>query len=327
MLILRLVIGVGLLWWALRKAEVVDLQNLTLENLHLGWLLLAVVFGGLAVLGWAVRWRIFVQISGMNLSLRESMRLTLFADFFNFYFLGPLGADGIRAVFLNKRFPNRKIKIAHSIIMDHAVGLMAGTLLYAVFTRPQSRWITENNSLVPEIALYTTDLILGILGFLTLSGFAAICIPAIWNHLNSKPFLRPMIAPLKPFAYLQPHRLQVCKAQLISIGSILCGYGAYWCAGHAVTQPVSAMQILAIMPMVDAIAALPITISGLGIRENLFVELLGSHLSAGAQAAVTVSLVGFAATGIWGLIGGIWLGCYKLKTGTQPASEGVTQKV
>lgn len=326
MLLLRLVCGGTLLWWALRRAEFASLTTLTLDGIHFGWLLLAVLFGGISILGWALRWQTFVRINDMNLSFGDAVRLTLFADFFNLYFLGPLGADGVRALFLHRKYPNRKVRIAHSIIMDHGVGLMAGALIYAIFTRPQAGWVTANNSLIPGIALFATDLILGVLGLLTLSGFAALCIPAVWNHLNSKTFLAPIIRPLRPFTYLQPHRLAVLKAQCVAMLSVLTGYAAYWCAGNAVGQPVSPGQILAIMPMVDAIAALPITISGLGVRENLFVELLGGHLPMGAPGAVTVSLLGFAATGIWGLIGGIWLGLHKIRSGTQSASANVTQE-
>ncbi|TLD68479.1 flippase-like domain-containing protein [Phragmitibacter flavus] len=326
MLLLRLACGGALLWWALRRAEFASLPSLQNTTIHFGWLLLAMLFGGLAVLGWAMRWRAFVQMNGMALSFRESIRLTMFADFFNFYFLGPLGADGIRAVFLNRQFPNQKLRIAQSILLDHGVGLMAGTILYILFTRPQTAWLTSNNSMVPGIALVATDIILGIMGLLTLSAFTAICFPSIWNHINSKPFLRRITFPLRPFLHLQPHRNAIYRAQIVSILSILSGYAAYWCSSHAVAQPIPPLQMLAIMPMVDAIAAIPITISGLGVRENLFVELLGHTLPMGAQGAVTVSLLGFAVTGIWGLVGGIWLGLHRIRSGTQSASTSVTQQ-
>jgi uncharacterized membrane protein YbhN (UPF0104 family) len=325
-LLLRLACGGALLWWALRRAEFASLPDLQDINIQIGWLLLAIVFGGLAVVGWGMRWRAFVQMNGIPLSFNEAMRLTMFADFFNFYFLGPLGADGIRALFLNRQFPNRKLRIAQSILLDHGVGLLTGTILYAIFTRPQTAWLTSNNSMVSSIALFTTDILLGIMGLLTLSAFSAVCFPSIWNHLNSKPFLRRLTLPLRPFLHLQPHRTTIYKAQLLSLLSILSGYAAYWCAGHAVAQPVAPMQMLAIMPMVDAIAALPITVSGLGVRENLFVELLGNTLSQGAQGAVTVSLLGFAVTGVWGLVGGIWLGLHKFRSGTQSAPTNVTQQ-
>lgn len=321
MLLLRLGCGGGLLWWALQRAEFSSISTLKLSDIHIGWLLLAIAFGGLSVLGWAVRWRTFVQINNIKMSLAESLRLTLFADFFNFYFLGPLGGDGVRALFLHKKNPNRKMAIAHSILMDHAVGLVSGAILYALFTRPQSEWITSNSSIVPSLALHATDIFLGVMGVLTLSALLAICTPPLWNHLDSKPFIRWIIHPLRPFLFLRPHRNAIIGAHFVSILSLISGYLAYFFAGHAVGHAVPLMNILTIMPMVDAISALPITISGLGVRENLFVELLGGSMAGGASAAVIVSLAGFAVTGVWGLIGGIWLGLYRMRRKSQEPAD------
>ena len=71
------------------------------------------------------------------------------------------------------------------------------------------------------------------------------------------------------------------------------------------------------MPVVDVVAALPLTVSGLGVRENLFVELLGAKLTIGMQGALMVSLLGFAANGLWGLIGGVWLALHRWRSGME----------
>jgi hypothetical protein len=52
---------------------------------------------------------------------------------------------------------------------------------------------------------------------------------------------------------------------------------------------------------------LPISVSGLGIRENVVIELLGRQEGIGASKALAISLLGFAGLGLWGAVGGIWL--------------------
>jgi len=325
MLIFRLGCGVLLLWWALRRAELGNLADIPLWPLNTGWLLIAICLGGLSVFGWAVRWRIFLRVTGLRIELREAVRLIMFADFFNLYFLGPLGADGIRALFLNKRFPGRKTAIFHSILLDHASGLLGGAFLYAVFTRTQTAWMTRGGGLVTEGALVTIDIALGFLSLMTLSAIGAIMCKRLWDFTDRRIRMRATIHPLRPFVYLRGHGWELLRAQSVSVLSLICGYGAFWCAGHAVGEPVSALRIFGIMPMVDAIAAIPITISGLGVRENLFVELLGTTLPSGSQGALAVSLMGFAMIGVWGLVGGIWLALHRWRSGTQHAAEAETQ--
>lgn len=320
MTLLRVVCGGALLWWALTRVEITHLSELPLWDLDLGWTVLAMILGGVSVLGWAFRWKTFLHICGITLTNREAIRLTMFADFFNLYFLGPLGADGIRALFVNRQHPGKKIAIAGSILLDHVSGLLAGALLYAMFTRPQADWLTTGSTMVPAAALLCTDIFLGVLGFATFMGIAVILHKTTWDLMNRTPFMRLVINPLRPFLYLREHKSSLIKGQLVSIASLICGYAAYWAAGHAVGQTIPTGRIFAILPMVDAVAALPITVSGLGVRENLFVELLGHNLADGAQGALSVSLLGFAAIGVWGLIGGVWLAAHRLRNPFQSSS-------
>jgi glycosyltransferase 2 family protein len=57
------------------------------------------------------------------------------------------------------------------------------------------------------------------------------------------------------------------------------------------------------MPLVDTIISVPVSLGGVGVRETLFQELLGTlaHVPP-ALAAFTASL-GFAIQGCWGFVG------------------------
>ena len=62
---------------------------------------------------------------------------------------------------------------------------------------------------------------------------------------------------------------------------------------------------MAVMPVVDVIAALPISISGLGVRERTFEFMLGQLTGIAPSAAVSASLIGFLFNIFWGLVGGL----------------------
>lgn len=309
--LLRLVGAALLLWWAISRVDISEFGQLPLWSLDYGWGLLAFAFGGLYLIGTAQRWRIFCKMHEIPLTSLEAYRLSMFADFFNLYFLGALGGDGIRAFFVARKYPGKKLAIGGSILLDHISGMLAGAFLYALFTRPHAEWLTQSNTLISSAALLATDLFLGFMGFMTLMGVFALLTDRFWIDAQGQPKTPLIFRPLAPFRYIRNHKHLLFKGQLLSILSLMCGYLCYWAAGKAVAQHVPVEKLFAIMPMVDAISALPITLSGLGIRENLFVELLGVHLADGSKGAISVSLLGFFATGLWGLIGGIWLAFYR----------------
>jgi len=60
------------------------------------------------------------------------------------------------------------------------------------------------------------------------------------------------------------------------------------------------------VPVIICISALPITPSGLGVRENLFVFLLAeSSIGVPATSALSLSLLAYAGSLFWSLVGGL----------------------
>jgi len=77
-------------------------------------------------------------------------------------------------------------------------------------------------------------------------------------------------------------------------------------AGMDVT--ISARAWMVIVPMIFCISALPITPSGLGVRENLFVLMLAvpeTGLGVPKNIALSLSLLAYAGSLFWSLAGGI----------------------
>jgi uncharacterized membrane protein YbhN (UPF0104 family) len=82
-------------------------------------------------------------------------------------------------------------------------------------------------------------------------------------------------------------------------------YLTYYAGLRSLGGEVSAVSIMAVMPVVDAIAALPISVSGLGVRERTFDFLLSRLTGIETSDAVAASLIGFLFNLFWGLIGGL----------------------
>jgi uncharacterized membrane protein YbhN (UPF0104 family) len=66
------------------------------------------------------------------------------------------------------------------------------------------------------------------------------------------------------------------------------------------------MALFLIVPIIICISAVPITPAGLGVRENLFVFLLaGATMQVPPTLALAVSLLAYAGSLFWSIVGGI----------------------
>ena len=69
---------------------------------------------------------------------------------------------------------------------------------------------------------------------------------------------------------------------------------------------IPAMALFVIVPIVICISALPITPSGLGVRENLFVMMLSEPtIGVNGPSALSLSLLTLAGSLFWSLVGGV----------------------
>ena len=131
------------------------------------------------------------------------------------------------------------------------------------------------------------------------------------------PFRKVIIKSGEALRRYRTHLLTMAFAFLITVAAHLAYYTSYYCAGESLHasagHAASLADILSIMPLVDTIVSVPISLEGVGVRETLFQELLGnlSHVPP-ALAAFTGSL-GFMNQAAWGLVGAaIFLGSQKI---------------
>lgn len=305
---LRAFIGLALLGWVFWHLKKQGAGDLDWQATDWRWLLAAVGMGGLSVLAWAGRWWWFLRVYGIRADYGGLLRLTLFADFFNLYFLGPLGADGIRLLLLSRRFPDRRGAIVGSLVLDHIGGIVGGAILYVLFSR---------SGILEEGQLETTDLAFAAYVGLTFLGLGVIMEPWLQRFILTLPGLGRLASWAQPlFAGSFRHPWLLAGFAVSAIGTA-CAYAAYWAAAQALGAQVALPAMLGLMPVVDAIASLPVTLSGIGIREGLLVAWMGDQPEVGAARALAVSILGFLALGLWGLAGGLWLAVSRHKPSSQ----------
>ena len=95
----------------------------------------------------------------------------------------------------------------------------------------------------------------------------------------------------------------------LSVVAHLGYFAVFYCTGQAMRESGFTMpgfgQLCVILPLVNTISAMPISLGGLGVRESLFRVFLHQLCGVRGTDAVLISSTGYFLTFCWGLIGGV----------------------
>jgi len=141
---------------------------------------------------------------------------------------------------------------------------------------------------------------------ITIAGFwkgAADRFPGVRGWLKKMPkydMLRRMLDAYRVYA---SHPAVLIKASLISIGVHGFSMLSIVCVGKGlgITQA-SVVDYFLYLPIINSVAAIPITISGFGLREGMYVAMF-SRVGVPGAAALAMSLLGYLATLFWSIVG------------------------
>jgi len=122
--IIKIILSVGILGFVLYK---IDLQQLAevFRRVNIWYLLLALLFFTLSKLISAFRLNSFLKKIGIDISDKFNIKLYLLGMFYNLFLPGGIGGDGYKIYLLNKRFNVKAKQIFWAILLDRVTGLLA----------------------------------------------------------------------------------------------------------------------------------------------------------------------------------------------------------
>jgi len=304
-ILLQLVVTSAGFWYVFhdpqRRAQIVD----ALRHARLGWLLLGwLCYSGVELLG-TVRWQILLRIQGIRVSWLRVGAMVIVGLFFNQFLPGGVGGDAMRLYLVFRLVPRKKVGATLSIVMDRFLGLLSILFLAGVALALRFRWLTHSGKSL-HIIYVAVAVLAGSLAFVILL-FWLVKAGLLRRLPKSTPFREPIIQSGTALLRYRAHVVPMAFAFLITVVSHIAYYTSFYCAGRSLRvseHTATLADILSIMPLVNTITSIPLSIGGAGIRETLFQELLGNlaHVPP-AIAAFTASL-GWANQVSWALVGG-----------------------
>ena len=272
------------------------------------WALLA-SFGcmGLTILLGVFRWRRVLGVQGLELPLGRTAEISLVAHFFNSFLLGSTGGDLMKAYYAARETHHLKTEAVVTVVADRLIGLFSMLLFACLMT-------------VPNFVLLATHRRLGAITWfilLMLLGCGTLMSLAFWGGLSRRwPRARSWLRGLPKGDWLE-RSLDSCRrfgkqpaflgetlaiSMALNVASVLQVTFLNWGLG----LNISPLVLFAIVPMIICISALPITPNGLGVRENLYVWILATPgIGVPATQALSLSLLAYAGSLLWSLVGGL----------------------
>jgi uncharacterized protein (TIRG00374 family) len=281
----------------------------TLHLIHPAALLVSVLLVGFALLIGVVRWRIVLEAQGLHLPLGRATRISLVAQFFNSFLLGSTGGDLIKAYYAARETHHKKTEAVTTVFVDRSVGLWSMLLFASLMMAPNYAMLRASRDVgVPALFILAM-----------LVGLSVVLGVAFWGGVSkSLPRAREYLRRL-PKGEMLERALDSCrefgkqKSFLLKTIAISLLVNVIWVVqvivlGRGLDLAIPPLALFVIVPVIFCISALPITPNGLGVRENLFVLMLGV-VNVPMTAALSVSLIASAQGLFWSLVGGsIYIG-------------------
>jgi len=211
--------------------------------------------------------------------------------------IGGVGGDAARIFLLIREYPDKKLAITLTVMVDHLAGLVGLALIFFAVTAGRFEALEDQSRLGKEVIHVSWMFFAGGLAMIALMFIT--CYPPVHAriHKPGRNFRWEMLRRLPEVYDVFRRRwgLGLCSLAA-SIAMLPMFFASFWCGAKALGSNVDLWSVFSAMPVVDVVSALPLAIAGVGLRENAFELLMHDLTGMPADIAVSASLIGFFCT-------------------------------
>jgi hypothetical protein len=278
----------------------------TLASMETGPLILSFVLMGATILVGVIRWQIVLKVHGLAMPLIRTTQISLIAHFFNSFLLGSVGGDVLKAVYVARETHHKKTEAVVTVLVDRIIGMFSLLCFACLLLAPN--WGLVSDARIRAVIGLMVAMTAGcfVVMVLFFRGGVSKRFPKAREYLKRLPkgeMLERSLEAFREFGRNRRFWLEVIPVCLLSNVVIVLHFLALTWGFRLSVSPLALAEIV---PTVTSISALPITPSGLGVRENLYVLMLAAPgVNVEPAIALLLSLVGYGTSLAWSVIGGI----------------------
>jgi hypothetical protein len=277
------------------------------QKINLWWFTAAVISAGIPFFLGIIRWRWILHVQGLEVKLSRLYSIGFIGMFFNAFMLGSTGGDVIKAWYVARETHHKKAEAVATVVVDRLIGLLALFVITLIMMTVFYRRVFEDPKLIwfsiITLAVVVSTVLATIIGFWR--GFAD-KFPGLRSWLKRMPrydTLRRMVEAYRVYA---SHPAVLAKTVLISFGVHFFSMLSIVCIGQGLgVRSATLVDYYLYLPIINSVTAVPITISGFGVREGMYVKMF-REVGVQEPVALVMSLLGFLAVLLWSIVGGFF---------------------
>jgi glycosyltransferase 2 family protein len=286
----------------------------TLRSVHPGALALSLLLMAGTLLIGITRWRMVLKVHGLALPFSRAAEISLVAHFFNSFLLGTAGGDVMKAYYAARETHHKKTEAVMTVFVDRVIGLWAMLLFASIMILPNFHLFERSGLRRVAAAVVFMAMAASVFAFIAFRGGVSRRWTGARVWLRKLPKGEWLERSLDNCREFGKQRGFVSRALALSMLLNFVCVLQFWVLARGLSMSVSLLALCLVVPTVICIAAVPIAPAGLGVRENLFVQMLASSaIGADPTDALSLSLLAFAGSLFWGLIGGVVYMMFKQK--------------
>ena len=288
--IVKFAVSAGLLYYLLQRIGLQNFWN-QLRSADAGWLLFGlVIFTVSNVLG-ALQWHLLLRATGVRLPYGQTLRYYFIGLFFNNFFVSNMGGDFFRLYYISKSAKNGAAAVS-TVFLDRFLGFSMLTVL-AVLGGLYWMGIQGMGKIWP-VLLALLALWAGLLLVLFNRNLGKL-LHGVLSWFVPEKFLTKLTAVYNLINEFNQRKKTMLLLIGISLVIQLSRVSIHFIAGRALGVHVSFLAFMVFVPLIALLASLPISIGGLGVREQSGV-LLFQRVGVPMQQVVPMELLAYVLT-------------------------------
>lgn len=298
-LFLRVVVSGVLITYLLYKVDIKSIFS-SLNSVNPFWLALAfsLVFVGNLISGY--RWKLLLATQDIYIPLKTLIFSLLVGRFFNNFLPSTIGGDIVRVYDTSKYSKNTAVSMT-AILIERLTGFLA-LLFIAAFALVFGFHTIGDTFLLWVLIGFFSLVLLLFLGLFnpTLSRQ----IRRIFDFRGLSRIKGKIDKVYQALNLYKSKRKGLLVTFLLGLGLQVTAVAHYYLIGLALDLDVSLLYFFIIIPIVLLILLLPVSINGIGVRENAYVLFFGK-IGVEGSISIALSWLAFGMMLVVGIIGGV----------------------